>query len=89
MLTRSSTTRIVDDDHDSDMTKNGRRERRIWKPDVRKDVEDELSFHLEMRQREPGREAARLRAGRSRRGAAASRRPERGRSRCAEDIDER
>jgi putative ABC transport system permease protein len=34
------------------MTDDGRPERRIWKPDVRKDVDDELSFHLEMRQRD-------------------------------------
>jgi predicted permease len=30
----------------------GRPERRIWLPDVRQDVDDELSFHLEMRQRD-------------------------------------
>ena len=30
----------------------GRPERRIWRPDVRKDVADELAFHLEQRQRE-------------------------------------
>jgi hypothetical protein len=29
-----------------------RPERRFWKPDVSKDVEDELAVHLEMRQRE-------------------------------------
>ena len=29
-----------------------RAERRFWKPDVSKDIEDELSVHLEMRQRE-------------------------------------
>ena len=29
-----------------------KRERRLWKPDVTKDVEDELSGHLEMRQDE-------------------------------------
>jgi putative ABC transport system permease protein len=34
------------------MTDNSRPERHIWKPDVRKDVDDELSFHLEMRQRD-------------------------------------
>jgi putative ABC transport system permease protein len=34
------------------MTDDGRPERRIWRPDIRKDVDDELSFHLEMRQRE-------------------------------------
>jgi predicted permease len=30
----------------------GRPERRIWAADVRQDVDDELSFHLEMRQRD-------------------------------------
>jgi len=34
------------------MTDDDRPERRIWKPDVRQDVDDELAFHLEMRQRE-------------------------------------
>jgi putative ABC transport system permease protein len=29
-----------------------RRERRFWAPDVRKDVDDELAYHLEMRERE-------------------------------------
>ena len=34
------------------VTDNGRPERPIWKPNVRKDVDDELAFHLEMRQRD-------------------------------------
>src|SRR5688500_18028518 len=34
------------------MTDKGRPERRIWKPDIGKDIDDELSFHLEMRQRD-------------------------------------
>jgi putative ABC transport system permease protein len=34
------------------MTDKGRPERQIWKPNVRKDVDDELSSHLEMRQRD-------------------------------------
>ena len=29
-----------------------RRERRLWRPDVRQDVEDEIAFHLEQRQQE-------------------------------------
>ena len=29
-----------------------RPERRLWRPDVRQDVEDELAFHLEMRERD-------------------------------------
>jgi putative ABC transport system permease protein len=37
---------------------NGRRERRIWKPDVRKDVDDELAFHLEMRERDLAEQGA-------------------------------
>ena len=31
---------------------NRRRERRVWRPDVRQDIDDELAFHLEERQRE-------------------------------------
>src|SRR5688572_548896 len=34
------------------MVEKGRPERRIWRPDVRKDVDDELAFHLEMRRRD-------------------------------------
>lgn len=30
----------------------GRRERRLWGPDVRQDVDDEIAFHLEERQRD-------------------------------------
>ena len=29
-----------------------RRERRLWRPDVRQDVDDEIAFHLEQRQRD-------------------------------------
>ena len=60
------------------MSDNGRPERRIWKPDVRKDVDDELSFHLEMRQRDLAERGA-APARRARRGAAPIRQPERGR----------
>lgn len=34
------------------MVEKRRPERRIWRPDVRKDVDDELAFHLEMRRRD-------------------------------------
>ncbi len=43
------------------MTDDDRPERRIWKPDVRQDVDDELAFHLEMRQRELAERGAALR----------------------------
>jgi putative ABC transport system permease protein len=40
----------------------GRRERRIWGPDVSKDVDEELAYHLELQQRDYADSIARVRA---------------------------
>ena len=42
----------------------GRPERRFWGPDVRKDVDDELAYHLELQQREDAAKGLTARAAR-------------------------